>query len=114
MVKSVVQDTATLKARRSAMGSKSVGELSQITGFSDFPIPGAIERLMQKRDKSVDAPDNVSTVSMHSSTKYGTLPKSLQREMLVRSRMEDPEILKERRAVTQAKSVNELSQITNL
>ena len=45
---------------------------------------------------------------------YATLPKSLKSELLVKSCVEDPEISEERRALTQSKSVSELSQIKSL
>ncbi len=56
----------------------------------------------------------MSNISMKDSV-YSTLPKSLTtQEVLVRSRTEDPEVLKERRALAQAKSVSELAQIHSL
>ena len=45
---------------------------------------------------------------------YATLPKSLKSELLVKSCVEDPEIQQERMALTQSKSVSELSQIKSL
>ena len=44
---------------------------------------------------------------------YGTLPKALKAECLVRTKEEDPEKLKERQATVQSMSVAELSQITS-
>ena len=45
---------------------------------------------------------------------YATLPRSLTtKEVLVRSRTEDPKVLKERQALTQAKSVSELAQVSS-
>ena len=45
---------------------------------------------------------------------YATLPKSLKSELLVKSCVEEPEVQKERMALTQSKSVSELSQIKSL
>ena len=45
---------------------------------------------------------------------YATLPKSLKSELLVKSCVEDPEVQQERMALTQSKSVSELSQIKSL
>ena len=45
---------------------------------------------------------------------YGTMPKSLTQEVMVRTRIEDPEVLRERRNLTQSKSVSELSRISGL
>ena len=45
---------------------------------------------------------------------YATLPKALKSELLVKSCVEEPEIQAERQALTQSKSVSELSQIKSL
>merc|ERR1712048_24927 len=54
-----------------------------------------------------------STQSLSQSL-YGSLPRSLKQDLLVKARVEDPDILAERRAVVASKSVSELSQITSL
>ena len=45
---------------------------------------------------------------------YGTMPKSLTQEVMVRSRFEDPDVQRERRNLTQSKSVSELARINGL
>ena len=45
---------------------------------------------------------------------YATLPKSLKSELVVRSRVEDPEVQEERKKLTESKSVSELAAITKL
>lgn len=46
---------------------------------------------------------------------YATLPKSLtERQVLVKSRVEDPEMQKSRKELTEGKSVAELSQIHSM
>ena len=46
---------------------------------------------------------------------YATLPKSLtEKQLLVKARMEDPEIQKSRKETTENKSVAELSQIHSM
>ena len=46
---------------------------------------------------------------------YGTLPRALTtQEVLVRCRNEDPDVQRERRALTQSKSVSELAKIGGL
>lgn len=45
---------------------------------------------------------------------YDTLPKSLKAEVMVRSCTDDPEITRERRTLTQSKSVSELATIHGL
>ena len=54
-----------------------------------------------------------STQSLSQSL-YGSLPRSLKQDLLVKARMEDPDVLAERRAVVASKSVSELSQITSI
>jgi hypothetical protein len=45
---------------------------------------------------------------------YGSLPKSMTSEVFVKSKIEDPDVLAERRRLAQSKSVQELSQIHSL
>ena len=45
---------------------------------------------------------------------YATLPKSLKADVLVRTRTEDPDVLKERQALVSSKSVGELATLTSL
>ena len=54
-----------------------------------------------------------STTSLSQSL-YGSLPRSLKQDLIVKSRVEDPDVLAERRAVVASKSVSELSQITSI
>ena len=48
LVKAKVEDPAVLEARRAAAQSKSVTELSHISGLGDFPVPGPLERLISR------------------------------------------------------------------
>lgn len=48
LVKSRVEDEEVRQLRRQLVESKSVSELSQISSWSDFPIPTTIEKLMSK------------------------------------------------------------------
>ena len=45
---------------------------------------------------------------------YATLPKSLKADVLVRTRQEDPDVLKERQALVASKSVGELATLTSI
>ena len=45
---------------------------------------------------------------------YATLPRSLKSELAVASKIQDPEVVQERREMLSKKSVNELSQVTSL
>ena len=48
LLKAKVEDPDVLQARRTAAQSKSVTELSQISGLGDFPVPGPLERLISR------------------------------------------------------------------
>lgn len=56
----------------------------------------------------------MSNMSMKDSI-YATLPKALTtQEVLVRSRQEDPEVLRQRQELVQSRSVSELAKISSL
>jgi len=135
LVKSVVEDPDVLAERRAIVASKSVSELSQITSFSDIPVPASLSRAFHKSmerlsgfGKAKDEADSIRTSSaMEESpmtmprTKkelqeavYRTLPQSLTQPCIVRSKVEDPNVLLERQQLQQTKSIHELSKIRNL
>ena len=118
MVRSRVEQPEILEQRRQITQSKSVSELAQMQSFSDFPIPTTIEKLMNARKESEKHPGSPdvpakSPISIQENI-YATLPKSLKSEVLVRTRVEDPEILKSRQEIVQSKSVGELAQMASL
>ena len=53
LVKARVEDPEMQQYRRQLTESKSVSELSQISAWSDFPIPTTIERMLSKSDVSM-------------------------------------------------------------
>jgi len=134
LVKSVIEDPDILAEHRAIVASKSVSELSQVTSFSDIPIPANVSRMFHKSMERLsgfttpkaeaaeadeaDKADDIRPITPGgrsiSENIYATLPKSLKSELLVKSCVEDPEIQQERRALTQSKSVSELSQIKSL
>ncbi len=101
--------------RKEITQSKSVSELSQVQTLADFPIPTTIERLIQKPEANKDGEEKppMSPARLQENI-YATLPKSLKSEVLVRSRVESPEVMHARQELTQSKSVNELSQVNSL
>merc|ERR1712106_354459 len=120
LVKTETEDPEVQAARAEIVKSKSVNELSQITSLSDIPIPEAIENLVkrsyapaERKKKFKEKVKSQSTQSL-SQSMYSTLPRALKQGLLVKSRIEDPEILAERRAIVASKSVSELSQITSI
>lgn len=113
LVRSRVESPEILEVRRQICQSKSVSELSQMQTLADFPIPTTIEKLMTKRSEKSE-PAVEFDPSKLTENIYATLPKSLKSEVLVRSRVEEPEKLKFRQEVVQSKSVSELSQMQTL
>jgi hypothetical protein len=115
LVRSRTEDPEILKERRALAQSKSVSELAAITSFSDLPIPAAIERLLgggsKKESSRPKTPDSEAPKNMHDKF-YASLPRSLKADVHVRSRVEDPETLNQRRAATQTMSVSELARIS--
>ena len=118
MTRSRYEDPEIQQQRREVTQSKSVSELSKIEGFADFPIPTTIEKMIHaKKDgaNNADDPDKPPETSWNASNFqeniYATLPKSLKSEVLVRTRVESPEVQESRKSVVQSKSVSELSQI---
>jgi len=123
LVKAECEDPEIQAARAEVVKSKSVHELSQVTSLADVPIPDVIENFLKKKEKPLapaerkkkfkDQMKSQSTLSLSQSL-YGSLPRSLKQDLLVKARVEDPDILAERRAIVASKSVSELSQITSL
>ena len=48
LVKSRMEDPEVQKQRQEVVNTKSVAELGEIHGFSDFPVPATLERLVDK------------------------------------------------------------------
>ncbi len=108
------EDPEVLLERRNLVQSRSVSELAKISGLSDLPVPKHIERLLQgKKSNQQERPQS----EMDSAPKgvkesfMSTLPKSLKSEVLVRARVEDEEVLRERRKLVQTVSVGELARV---
>ena len=49
-----------------------------------------------------------------SASLYNSLPNSLKSELMVKSRVEDPAVVEERKMIVQNKSVSDLSQIRSV
>ena len=118
MVRSRIEDPVVQDQRRQVTQSKSVSELSQIQTLGDFPIPTTIEKLMQAKNQNELTRDATKTSIFTEPGKfqeniYATLPRSLKSEVLVRTRVEDPEVLATRQEVVQSKSVGELAQLNS-
>merc|ERR1719340_335834 len=126
LVKARVEEPEVLEARRAVVASKSVSELSQITSISDIPIPSTLSRAFHKSMEKLNGITSAKTTNVEDSRPitpgarsiqenlYATLPRSLKSEILVKSVVEDRETQLQNMALTQSKSVSELSQIKSL
>ena len=115
MVRARIEDPEILNKRREICQSKSVSELSKIEGMADFPIPTTIEKLIQSRiGQNGGGPPEINLEKLTTENIYATLPRSLKSEVLVRTRVENPEVLENRRNIVQSKSVSELAQVNTL
>ena len=136
LVVSKFEDADTLQLRQQIVQSRSVSELSQISGLSDFPVPVKLAKLMtlkrKKEQKLEDTLDrsakpegkdysHLSPMALHD-TLYSTLPRSMKSELRVTSRITSvkdssdaaTDKIQTRRDLVSSKSVNELSQVKTL
>ena len=134
LVVSKIEDPELLQERRQMVQSKSVSELSQISNFSDIPLPNQVEKFLtlsrsSKRSRTSKSqsenPDHVqnkapkdyhqfSPMAIHDSI-YSTLPRSMKSELLVKSKVKlNNDEAKARRQLVLSKSVGELSQVNKL
>jgi hypothetical protein len=138
LVRSRTEDPSVSRERQALTQSKSVSELAQISSFADLPIPANIERLLGGGRSKTKERLVLSEYNSHSLQRgfnfrretspvnedeapqnlkeslFASLPRSMKAEVLVRSRMEDPKVLKERQELAKGKSVSELSRVTGL
>lgn len=115
------EDQEMVKQRSETIKSKSVIELSEIHSVSDIPVPSTLSRLA-KRDYAPVERKKLFKLQMKSQSTqslsvslHNTLPRSLrEKQLLVSSTFEDPDILLSRRSLVESKSVAELSKVTSL
>ena len=119
LVKSrVMEDPEELERRKELIESKKPKELSKINGLNDFPIPTRIETLISKKgggSKTDLAPKSMSFSDLGKLDAWrDKLPESMKSEVLVKARVEDPEVQRQRAEITKCKTPNQLSQINSL
>merc|ERR1712241_1112040 len=116
----VEENEEVLAYRQALVESKSPVELSEIHSLAEVPIPSRIEAWLHGSNMSADGTDAASPMSLPRNKKelteavYRTLPTSLVQPCVVRSKVEDPNVLLERQQLQQTKSIHELSKIRNL
>merc|ERR1719461_1083569 len=131
IVTAKVEDPEIVARNKEIIKNKSVSELSQIRALEEFPIPDKIENLFKnQRPKPASVKMSNSTydngLSETSSERptspqsfkdsiYGSLPRSMkEQQLLVKSKIQDPELVKERQELVRTKSPAELSQISSV
>merc|ERR1740128_1431656 len=118
----VEEDDTVLKSRQELVESKTPAELGQINGLSDLPVPTRIQTLMRSKkrvlksteEKEMSKKVSGSAQSLPAMSAMLTLPASLNSQLLVKSKIEDPEVVTRNQEIIKTKSVSELSQIRDL
>jgi hypothetical protein len=105
------------KERSELVRNKTPTQLAKINDINDIPIPG----LWREREGSSSRSKNKKKRRLPRSKQEikdlvykNILPESLTKPCVVRSRIEDPDVLLERQELQQQKSIHELSKIRNL
>lgn len=112
------EDPDIQKQRQELTRAKSPIQLSQISSFSEFPIPKTIEGMISKR--SGDEADRAGEPTppprrFRKQDLYESLPASLKMEVLVGSKFEaNDEILQQRQELIRSKSPAQLSEMRGL
>ena len=125
-------DKEELNRRRALAASKSPAELSQIHSVAEIPIPGTLKRIVTGKPVAASSAKNSATAHPLLSKSLTDLPVSgsaaagetsgfsvltksaFNAQCLVRSRVEDPLVQKERAELVKNRTVAQLSQITSL
>merc|ERR1719309_1602229 len=119
----VEENEEVLQQRQALVESKSPAELSEIHSLGELPIPSRIEAWLHGSNPDAERTSSAmeeSPMTMPRTKKelqeavYRTLPQSLTQPCIVRSKVEDPNVLLERQQLQQTKSIHELSKIRNL
>merc|ERR1712037_169975 len=110
------------------MGTRTPAQLSTITSISDLPVPSKLTKMMGSRESSAHGPRPASTAAsvggekqasrtpskMNVNDMYSTLPKSLTMELAVKTKINDPAVVEERRKLTAEHTPMELGNIGSL
>merc|ERR1719362_1682864 len=98
MVRSrTIEDEEVIKQRQELIRSKSPAELSQIHGLNEVPVPGFVESSMdslkrmrtRSRERKEEGAGGMKGM-------YDKVPDSFKTQLLVKAKVEDPEIQKQR------------------
>merc|ERR1712200_370793 len=124
----VEEDEEVLRARQELVQTRTPAQLSAITSISDLPVPSKLTKMMGSRESSAHGPRPASTTAsvaggketsrtpskMNLNDMYSTLPKSLTMELAVKTKINDPAVVEERRKLTAEHTPMELGNIGSL
>merc|ERR1719507_1881821 len=121
----VEEDEEVLRARQELVQTRTPAQLSAITSISALPVPSKLTKMMGSRESSAHGPRPASSVGgekqasrtpgkMNLNDMYSTLPKSLTMELAVKTKINDPAVVEERRKLTAEHSPMELGNIGSL
>merc|ERR1740129_2308372 len=113
---SLIEDPEVVAKNQEIVKSKTPAQLAQINNLDEFPIPNNIETLIKKRTLKSTSSKEASLNKSKSWTDLNnwSMPESMKCEVMVRSRVEDPEVQRERAEITKTRTVSQLSQINSL
>jgi hypothetical protein len=94
--------------------AKTPSELSKIGGLGDIPFPGLWSEHEVAKPRTKKAKKGAEAEDAKKPKDSSALPGPLNRHCVVRSKVEDPEILRKRQELQQSKSIHELSKIGNI
>ena len=119
LVRSRQEEPEVQQARAEVIKQKSVNELSKINSLNEFPLPKKVEQIIGRAPRPVERRKKFRQLQRSQSANLHqrvteALPNSLKTPVLVKSRIEDPDILDSRRKIVESKSVSELSQMTSI
>merc|ERR1712088_794956 len=124
----VEEDEEVLRARQELVQTRTPAQLSAITSISDLPVPSKLTKMMGSRESSAHGPRPASTTAsvaggketsrtpskMNLNDMYSTLPKSLTMELAVKTKINDPAVVEERRKLTAEHTPMELGNIGSM
>merc|ERR1719331_293991 len=121
----VEEDEEVLRARQELVQTRTPAQLSAITSISDLPVPSKLTKMMGSRESSAHGPRPAASVGgekqtsrtpskMNVNDMYSTLPKSLTMELAVKTKINDPAVVEERRKLTAEHTPMELGNIGSL
>ena len=103
-----------LEQRMELVKEKSTKELAHIGSMKDFPVPENLKNFYYKSMERLNGGGDGEGLTRAKSTPTLKLPTMLTQPCIVKTKVEDPQVLLERQQIQQQKSIHELSKIRNL